>query len=91
MILICSFSAVITAAPARTETAYASAITGGWARCGVRSGAWMSRARCARSPRRRARLSAAVIWVTVSLAAAAGSGALPSSSRASAPVKVRSA
>ena len=60
-------------------------MTAGCERRGARRAAWMSRARCARSPRRPARLSAAVIWATVSFAAESGSGALRSSSRASGP------
>ncbi len=39
------------------------------------------------TPRRRARLSAPVIWLMVSLAADAGSGAVASSSRVSAAAR----
>ena len=57
-------------------------MAGGWPSWGPRSAAMIAVA-LSGMPRRRARLSAALTCARVSLAARAGSGALPSSSRAS--------
>ena len=68
-------------------------MTAGWAKCGARSAAWMSRARCAQVAAPLRPPSAAVdLRLTVSFAAEASSGApFLSSSSASGPARVRAA